>query len=193
MNFIDYILLIIILIGFILGYKDGLIRKIIGLIGFILAIFLATKYSDRFGQNLAPYFHNEINISKILAWVIIFFTIVIVASLVKRLIHPADKVNKFINKFLGGLAGALQISFVVSILLLFLNMLDFPKEIDKNKSVLYASVYNIFPTVLEIFVGPDFKPEGFVRDYIKSKDRDTIPTKFSKPPVNLDSLNNNDK
>jgi len=41
MNYIDYILIAIILIGFILGYKDGLVRKVIGLLGLVVAIFLA--------------------------------------------------------------------------------------------------------------------------------------------------------
>ena len=41
MNYIDYILIVIVLIGFLLGFKDGLIRKIIGLIGLIAGIALA--------------------------------------------------------------------------------------------------------------------------------------------------------
>jgi membrane protein required for colicin V production len=184
--------LILILIGFILGYKDGLVRKLIGLAGLIAAIILAVNYSEELGNYLAPAFNNEIYLAKIVAGIVIFLGTILFVSIIKRLIHPVDKVNKFINQFLGGIAGALQIVFVLSVFLLLLNILDFPKEEDKDHSFLYSSVYNIVPSAIELVVGPDFKPEGFLKDYIKSKDQDTIPDTFSTPPIQLDSLINND-
>ncbi len=191
-NYIDYILLFLILIGFILGYKDGLVRKLIGLAGLIAAIILAVNYSTELGNYLAPAFKNEVYLSKVISGIVIFLGTIFLVSIIKRLIHPADKVNKFINQVLGGIAGALQITFVLSVFLLLLNILNFPKEEDKKASVLYSSIYNIVPTAIELVVGPDFKPEGFIKDYIKSKDQDTIPDVFSTPPTNIDSLLNND-
>ncbi len=191
-NYIDYIILILILIGFILGYKDGLVRKLIGLAGLIAAVILAINYSTELGNYLAPAFNNEEYLAKIIAGILIFLGTILLVSIIKRLIHPVDKVNKFINQFLGGIAGALQITFVLSVFLLLLNILSFPKEEDKDASVLYSSIYKIVPTAIELVVGPEFKPEGFIKDYIKSKDQDTIPDVFSTPPTNIDSLLQND-
>ncbi len=192
MNYIDYILLFLILVGFILGYKDGLVRKLIGLAGLIAAIILAVNYSTELGEYLAPAFNNEVYLSKVIAGIVIFLGTILFVSIVKRLVHPVDKVNKFINQFLGGIAGALQIVFVLSVFLLVLNILNFPKEEDKEKSVFYSSIYNIVPSAIEIVVGPEFKPEGFIKDYIKSKDQDTIPDEFSTHSTQIDSLINND-
>jgi len=192
LNYIDYILIILIIIGFILGYKDGLVRKLIGLAGLIAAIILAVNYSTELGNYLAPAFNNELYLAKIIAGIVIFLTTILLVSIIKRLIHPVDKVNKFINQFLGGIAGALQVAFVLSVFLLLLNILNFPKEKDKEKSVLYSSIYEIVPSAIELVAGPEFKPEGFIKDYIKSKEQDTIPDEFLTHPTQIDSLINND-
>ena len=35
LTILDFIILIVVLIGFILGFKDGFVRKIIGFVGFV--------------------------------------------------------------------------------------------------------------------------------------------------------------
>ena len=54
--FRSLLIIAIVLIGFILGYKDGLIRKFIGLIGLIVAILLAVNYSGGLGEEVNPSF-----------------------------------------------------------------------------------------------------------------------------------------
>ena len=49
MTFLDLIIVIVILIGFILGFKDGFVRKIIGLLGFIGAVILAALFYEKVG------------------------------------------------------------------------------------------------------------------------------------------------
>ena len=80
MNIFDIIILVIIFIGFVLGYKDGFIRKLIGLIGFILAVFLAVKYASWLGQIIESITGIEIYLSEIIGGVIIFLVIIFVFS-----------------------------------------------------------------------------------------------------------------
>ena len=189
MNYIDYILLIIILIGFILGYKDGLIRKVVGLIGIIAALILSVTYSGHLGEYLTPMFNNEDYLAKIISGVVIFFATILVFAVLKRLIHPSDKVNKFLNQLLGGIAGTIQIIFVVSVFLLLLNVISIPKEEDIEKSLLYSSIYSVIPTTIDLVVGTDFKTEGFLKDYIDSRTTKELPEEFSNP-IDLDTLLN---
>lgn len=193
MNFIDYILIIIIFIGFILGYKDGLVRKLIGLAGLILAIYLAVTYADRIGEQLTPIFNNESYLAKIIGGFIIFLATILIVSIIKRLVHPVDKVNKFFNQLLGGIAGALQIIFFASIFLLFLNVFDIPTKENKDGSLLYSSIYGVTPSIMDLIVGSNFKAEGFIKDYINSQNEEEVPAEFTSP-IDLDTLNtNNDK
>ncbi len=193
MNFIDYILIAIIIIGFILGYKDGLIRKLIGLAGLILAIYLAITYADKIGEQLTPIFNNESYLAKIIGGFIIFLSTILVVAIIKRLIHPVDKVNKFLNQLLGGIAGALQIIFFTSVFLLLLNVFDIPNQKNKDDSLLYSSIYSVTPSIIDLIIGSNFKTEGFIKDYINSKNNEEVPAEFTSP-IDLDSLNtDNDK
>ena len=206
MNFIDYILIGVILIGFILGYKDGLVRKLLGLAGLITAIMLAVNYSGELGEQLAPMFKNELYLAKVISGILIFLGTILLVSILKRMIHPVDKVNKFINQFLGGLAGVIQIVFLLSVFMLLLNFLNFPDEEDQAESILYSSIYSVIPSTIEMVAGKDFQTEGFLKDYIDSKnnikvkfesddpvvpENNSIPNETSDPndsSISLDSL-----
>lgn len=171
MNYLDYIIIALLIIGFILGFKDGLVRKIIGLTGIFVGIFLAVKLSDQFGKVLSPLMDNEYYLAEIIAGVIIFSSCIIIASIVKRLIHPHDKVNKFLNQFLGGITGTLQIVFFTSIVFLFLSLFQFPAKEVTKKSLLYSSIYSVVPGTIDFLIGG----KDFVKDYIENKDRTSRP------------------
>ena len=175
MNYIDYIILGLILLGFFLGFKDGLIRKLIGLIGLVLGLFISYKYNVFLGKIIAPIFENEQYLAEIIAAFLIFFAIVVVASILKRIVHPHDKVNNFINQSLGVIIGIVQIYFFTSILLLLLNVFSFPKKDIKQKSLLYNYTYNFVPQSLRFILGSEFKTNNMIRDFVESKE-DTLTT-----------------
>lgn len=191
MNYIDYIIVAIVIVGFILGYKDGLIRKVIGLIGLFVAIYLAVNFSGGLGEYLSPMFNNEIYLAKIVSGFVIFFATILAFAILKRLIHPSDKVNKFLNQLLGGIAGTLQIVFFLSVFVLLLNAISIPGEKDQEESLFYSTVYSVIPTTIDLIVGTDFKTEGFLKDYIDSKNNKELPEEFSNP-IDLDTLMNDD-
>lgn len=191
MNYLDYILFGIIIIGFILGYKDGLIRKVIGLLGLIVAIILSVNYSGELGSYLSPMFNDENYLAKIVSGFVIFFATILAFAILKRLIHPSDKVNKFLNQLLGGIAGTIQIIFIVSVFLLLLNAISLPKQEDIDESLMYKPIYSVIPSTIDLIVGSDFQTEGFLKDYIQSRDNKEYPAEFSNP-IDLDTLISND-
>jgi len=170
LNYVDYTIIALVLIGFILGFKDGLVRKVIGVIGLVVAIVVAFQYSVTVGSFLSPIFDNEENLAEIVAGILIFLFIIFIFSVIKRIIHPADKVNKFLNQILGGLAGALQMLFFISGFLLFLNVFKYPAESTREASFLYTSVYNVIPTTVDFIIGEHSTASDFIRDFIEEKD-----------------------
>lgn len=181
MNYIDIVIFIAAIIGFLLGFKDGLIRKIIGLIGLIAAIAFAFEFSDDFGHLLNPIFNRDEYFSNVIAGIIIFLVTILIASIIKRLVHPVDKLNKFINQFVGGLIGTVQIIFFLSGMFLFLNIFNFPDKKTASDSLLYKQVYDLIPASIDLIIGHRAKASDFIKSIIEDKDK--IPT----PPV--DSLN----
>lgn len=170
MNYVDFIIIGFVLIGFILGYKDGLVRKIIGLLGVFLGIFLAVKFAAKAGRLIAPLMDGEVYLAEIAAGILIFLFVLILTAVVKRLVHPHDKVSKFVNQLLGGITGTIQIIFIISGILLFLNIFNVPDKKAAGKSMFYSSVYGIMPKTIDFMIGG----KDFFKDYIENKDKAEI-------------------
>jgi membrane protein required for colicin V production len=167
LNYLDYIIAGLLILGFILGYKDGLVRKIIGLIGIFLGIFLAVKLSPKLGQLISPLFDNEEYLAGIIAGIAVFIIVIIATSILKRVIHPHDKVSKFANQMLGGLTGVIQILFFTSGFFLFLNIFNVPNKKTADKAFLYHPVAEVMPKTIDFMIGG----KNIFREYIENKDK----------------------
>ena len=170
MNLLDIIIILIAIVGFILGFKDGFIRKIIGLIGFGLGIFLAVKLSGSLGKIFEKTFGIEYYLSEIIAGIVIFLFIIFLSSMIKRVVHPFDKVNNLINQIMGGAVGAIQILFFVSAVLFLMNIFNAPSKSIKGSSFFYDMVYSIIPKTVNYVNNYTPKTKEIIKDYINEKD-----------------------
>ncbi len=171
MNYIDFIIIFFLLIGFALGFRDGLIRKLIGLIGLVFGIVLALEFYQKLALIISPVINDEIYLAEIVAWLFIFIGTIFLASILKRIIHPLDKVNRFTNQLLGGISGTLQILFFISGFLLFLNVFNIPSKENQKVSLFYDNAYNVIPFTIDLIIGKDSEAMNLVKDFIdKSSD-----------------------
>lgn len=155
------------MIGFALGFRDGFIRKVIGLVGLVLGVVLALEFYKPLGSFLAPFINDEIYLAEIVAGFLIFVAAIFIASILKRIIHPLDKVNRFTNQLLGAISGTLQIIFFISGFMLFLNIFNFPNETDRNNSLLYNRVYRVIPITIDIIIGSNSDAKNLVKEFIE--------------------------
>ncbi len=170
MNTIDLIIVISALIGFILGFKDGFLRKLIGVVGFIAAVFLAAYFKSNFGRFIESSFNIEYYLAEIMAALLIFFITVLIFSILKRIVHPFDKINSLINQLIGGVVGILQFLIFLSAVFLLLNIFDIPEKSSRKKSMLYEPTYSIIPSAFNLL--KDYTPstEEIIKNYINEKD-----------------------
>jgi membrane protein required for colicin V production len=173
LNYLDYIILLFVLVGFLLGFKDGLVRKIIGLLGLIAGVALAFEFSGKLGKLLTPFFNNDSYLAGLIGGILIFLVTIFLASVIKRIVHPLDKVNKFINQLLGGLIGVVQLVYFTSTIFLFLNIFAFPKNADRTNSMFYNPVLNLIPKTIELVMGERSRATDYLREYIEKKDVDS--------------------
>ncbi len=170
MNLVDAIVIIIAIIGFILGFKDGFVRKLIGFIGFILAIILAINFASGLGMYIDVVLGIEYYLSELIAGGVIFTGVLVLFAILKRVIHPFDKVNNLVNQVIGGVIGMIQILFFLSAALYILNVFNVPPEKAKEESLVYATVYGIIPGTINLI--SDYTPDARkrIKDYINDKD-----------------------
>jgi len=170
LNLLDIIIIVVILIGFVLGFKDGFVRKLIGFVGFALAIFLAAKFAGVFGLFIEHHFGIEIYLSQIIGGIVIFIAVMIITSIVKRLVHPFDKVSGLLNQILGGAVGAIQILFFLSAVFFLLSIFDAPSKTAINESKLYKPVHNIIPVTVNYLNNYTPETKEIIKDYFNEKD-----------------------
>ena len=170
MNFIDIIIITALAIGFLLGFKDGFVRKLVGIIGFIAAVTIAILFSSFVGRMIESVFGIEFYLAEIMAGLLLFIAIMVVTTILKRVIHPFDKVNNLINQLIGGFVGIIQLLFFISAILLLLNIFDFPDKKTQKSSVFYKYAYSAIPTSIDFL--KDYTPstEDVIKDYINQKD-----------------------
>jgi membrane protein required for colicin V production len=162
------------LVGFLLGFKDGLVRKIIGLLGLIIGVVAAYKFSGALGKFLTSFFNGDGYLANLISGVLIFLVVVLIASILKRVVHPLDKVNRLMNQILGGLIGAVQITFFISAFLLFLNIFGMPNTKQRHESFFYGFVSNIIPKTVDYIAGPKRRAQDYIKEYIEKKEVDSL-------------------
>jgi len=181
LNTIDLVIIATVVVGFILGYKDGLIRKLIGLIGFAMAIISAAVLKDEFGKMIESALGIEFYLAEIIGSVIIFFAIILVFALLKRIVHPFDKVNNFLNQIVGGLVGTIQLLYFLSAVFMLLNIFSIPgnsvKENSafsgnsvKENSAFYNFTYSIIPETIDYLNEYTPNTKKLLKEYIMEKD-----------------------
>jgi membrane protein required for colicin V production len=174
LNYIDYVIIVIVLVGFLLGFKDGLVRKLIGLTGLLVGVILAYKFSGVIGKFTTPFFNDDAYLANLISGILIFLAVILIASILKRVVHPLDKVNRLLNQSLGGIIGAVQIMFFISAFLLFLNIFGVPNNKQRSGSMFYGFVSDMIPKTVDLVAGPKAKVQDYIKEYIEKKDVDTL-------------------
>jgi membrane protein required for colicin V production len=79
MNWLDIVIVILLLVSAISGFANGLIKSIFSLVGLIVGIFLAGHFYVALSEHLT-FISNE-NAARIVAFIIIFLAVAIVAGI----------------------------------------------------------------------------------------------------------------
>jgi membrane protein required for colicin V production len=151
MNILDFIILIILAFSVIGGLKDGVIKKLIFLFGTIIGLLFATKIAG----SLSGFFMNAFGFSYILSliicYILIFLIISIISTYIYKKIVRTSTVFSIWDKLGGAVLGVIESAIILSLILLFLNYLNFPSKEVRNNSLLYMTFYNFAPNVFNYF------------------------------------------
>ncbi len=143
MNYVDIILLLPLLYGAYKGFSKGLIIEIATLLGLVLGVFIAIKYSGYTEEFLRDFLNIS---SKYLSYIALGITFLVVVILIyllgKMLTKLVDMVSLgLVNKLLGTVLGAAKYFVILCVILLIADALDdkfhFMNEEVKKNSLLY--------------------------------------------------------
>lgn len=171
LNYVDVILGIPLIYGFIKGIKRGLVFEVASLVSLILGIWGAVQFSDFTGNFLSKNLGWNFENLNIVALIVTFVAIVVAVHFVARFIDKVvDMVAlDFLNKGLGGVFGLLKIMLILGIVIFIVNLMEinlgiFSAEVLDN-SVLYNGILNLTDKVLPMIHFDSIKEPG--QDIIK--------------------------
>jgi membrane protein required for colicin V production len=159
LNFIDYIILVILVLFVIQGYRKGIIISLASIAALVLGIYIAVHFSNYLDATLMEHLKPSRKWLPILSFSITFILVVIVVMVVAKLTEKlVDVVGMgFFNHIGGAALGLVKGAILISILIFILNSADAKEKWlsapDKKKSFFYSHVAKVFPKLMKTFGG----------------------------------------
>ena len=182
LNWFDLIVLTLLLIAFVNGYRKGLVMMLAGLATVILAAIFGGKLAVRILPELQKLFDMSPQLANVLSYVAAFLAIAVVLGLVAALVQKIfETVNlNFVNRLLGSVVSVATTTIVLSILLNLVLMLDSGERMIKpdvkEKSFFYERIQAVVPAIvpyLDKKMWEEFVPEKY-RKQIESYDGEQL-------------------
>lgn len=116
MNKLDIFILIILLIGGLNGLRQGFLKACANLIGWVLAVIIAAKYSAVIAPSMASLSEDPV-VQKIAAFAFVVLVIVVLTWIVTAILNRILKTLKLgpLNRLAGGAFGSLKGLLIVLI------------------------------------------------------------------------------
>ena len=157
MNIFDLVFLIVFAWAAYKGFSKGLIIQAASLAALLLGILGAIKFSGYTAFVLTKKFNVTGEYLQLTAFAVTFVIIVVGVHIVARLTEKFVKAVAldFVNRILGMLFSTIKIAFIISIILVIINTIDYktpflPKD-KVNKSLLYRPLSSLAPMLFPFF------------------------------------------
>ena len=187
MNWIDLIIVVILIIAIIRGFTDGLVREVAALAALIFGIWGAIKFSSFTAGKLYEWFDMSGQYVGIIAFLITFGVIVIIIHFIGII---ADKIIDaasigFLNRLLGMVFGLFKSVLILSVFFVILNAIDARRPFLPKDAIEQSRFYNpvadiapaIFPVIGEGGYNRSF--ERFKKKSDEEKEPERNPSEVS--------------
>jgi membrane protein required for colicin V production len=175
MNWIDMVIIVLLIFGLARGFINGFIKELASLLALILGIWGAIKFSTFTAERLYDYFDMTGPYVGTIAFMITFVIIVVIIHFLGLLLDKfAETISLgFLNSLLGLVFGVFKTALILSVIFVVLNAINarhhFLPEDKIEQSKFYNPIADIAPAIFPIIGEGNFdksfdrfkkKPEG---------------------------------
>ena len=165
MNWIDWLLIVFLLISIANGFQEGMVRIGIGFIALVAGFILASWFGGMAAGSLLPFIHSK-PVASILGYFLVFCGVLVLGSLIAALIVRMLKLIglTWMDRLLGGVFGVVRGFAIVAVVAMVVTALS-PKWLPEamNRSTLAPYVLRA-SKVLTALTPFDLR-DGFERAY----------------------------
>jgi len=166
MNYLDIIIVVPLLYGFIKGLSNGLVNEVTSLLALFIGVYIAINFSEFLEPKFIDILDGYQEFVPVLAFGVLFLVSVLC---VKMLGFFVDKITKALalgifSRVLGGVFGFLKVVVIFSFLLFFISDYNLLRSQTKERSVLFNPLTNVAE-----FITPQLKKHQSILDKIDEK------------------------
>jgi membrane protein required for colicin V production len=162
MNRVDLILVVVLAVSFLWGFRKGLVATLASLIGLVLGVYCALNFSEFTAHYLNLWFSWSARSVSWISFIATFLAVVIGVSFLGKALTKLMGLIALglFNKLLGGLIYTLQMMFLCSLCIWFLNA----QNLLESKGIKTATeASRIYPFVADMAPNVWPKIKGFVQ------------------------------
>ena len=138
MNYLDIIIAIPLIYGFIKGFENGLIKEVTGITGIVFGLYIAIHFSPYLYPKATSFFGDQKQFIPIISFTTLFIVSFITIKVLGYIIDKFTKVLAlgFFSRILGSFFGALKIIVLLSFLTVVINRYEIVQIKTKKESKL---------------------------------------------------------
>lgn len=142
MEILDIIVLVLLVIGLITGMKDGLVKRVLGLVGLVAGLIIGKKIYLSVAEKLMPFLGMSEKTTQIIAFALILIIVPLIFSLIAWLIGNMLKTAGlgWVNRLLGGIIGIITNALFVGLIFVGIESFD-THEVMLSKEKKEASLF----------------------------------------------------
>ena len=151
MNFLDIIILVILVLMAIGGFQKGLIISLTSLIALVLGIYVAMYFSDFMTEFLQVTFSIYSRYLSLVAFALTFMLVVVLVNVVGKIVEKFVDILMLgiFDKIAGAAFGVLKGVFILSVIIMILNYFHLTdkwiKKEAREKSKMFLTVESVVP------------------------------------------------
>lgn len=142
MEILDIIVLVLLVIGLITGIKDGVVKRVLGLVGLVAGLIIGKKIYLSVAEKLMPFLGMSEKTTQIIAFALILIIVPLIFSLIAWLIGNLLKTAGlgWVNRLLGGIIGVITNALFVGLVFVGIESFD-THEVLLSKEKKEASLF----------------------------------------------------
>ena len=156
MNWIDFVIIILLVFGLARGFIDGFIKELASLLALILGIWGAIRFSSFTAEKLYDYFDMTGQYVGVIAFLVTFVIIVILIHFVGIIVDKfIEKISLgVLNSLLGLFFGLFKTALILSVIFTVMNAIDAKHRFLPRKTIeesrLYSPIADIAPALFPV-------------------------------------------
>jgi uncharacterized membrane protein required for colicin V production len=146
---LDFLIGIPMLFFILLGFRDGVVRKLVAIIVLIAGLYLGQIYMYDLGQFLSENGWVQSTNPSAYGFLTIFLGMAILQGLLYKFIAKGYKIGGFADRVGGLILGFVEGALFISSLLFIFALSGFPSRETKRDARLYKPIVNLAPQILD--------------------------------------------